>query len=138
MPLRRVFLLGAAAIATAAALLAIAAVLEGGGFGDTEGKFFATLAATFVALSTAVAGVALLARGVSRPLGYAGVVLAVGGYVLWLEQIWAEHHSDAYWHFLGTVLAFALAVLVATTNRLMLSAPALLRTLYPATAAAAL
>jgi hypothetical protein len=136
MPLRRIFLLGAAAIATVAALLAIVAVLQGD-FGDTEGKFFATLGATFVALSTAVAGVALLGRGVSRPLGYAGVVLAVGGYVLWLEQIWAQHDSDAYWRFLWALLTFALAVLAATTNRLMLSAPRLIGTLYPATAAAA-
>ena len=136
MSLRRLFLLGAAAIASVAALLAIAAVLTGS-FGETEGKLFATLAATFVALSTAVAGVALLGRGVSRPLGYAGVFLAVGGYALWLEQIWAQHDSDDYWRFLWTVLVVSLAVLVATTNRLMLSAPALVRVLYPATAAAA-
>ena len=136
MNLRRTFLLGAAAIASIAALLAIVAVL-GGNFGETEGKLFATLGATFVALSTAVAGVALLGRGVSRPLGYVGVFLAVGGYALWLEQIWAQHDSDAYWRFLWTVLVVSLAVLVATTNRLMLSAPTLVRILYPATAAAA-
>jgi hypothetical protein len=134
--LRRVFLLGAAALATVAALVAIAAVLSGN-FGETEGKIFATLAATFVAGSTAIAGIALLARGVSRPLGVLGVVLAVGGYVVWAEQIWAQHGSDGYWEFLVIVLAFVLATLIATTNRLLLHSPRLVRTLFPATATAA-
>ena len=58
MSLRRIFLLGAATLASVAALVAIAAVLRGD-FGETEGKIFATLAATFVAGSTAMAGVAL-------------------------------------------------------------------------------
>src|SRR6478672_13880609 len=136
MPLRRVFLLSAAAIASTAALLAIVVVLEGD-FGGTEGRIFATLAATFVALSTAVAGIALLARGASRPLGYAGVGLALGGYVLWFDQIWAQHDSDRYWQFLWTLAAFSFAILLASTNRLMLSEPRLIGTLYPATAAAA-
>jgi hypothetical protein len=50
-----------------------------------------------VAGSTAIAGIALLARGASRPLGYAGVFLAVGGYLLWAEQVWAEHDGDGCW-----------------------------------------
>lgn len=136
MRLRRVFLLGAATLAAVAALVAIAAVLNGD-FGETEGKIFATLAATFVAGSLATAGLALLARGVLRPLGLLGVVLAVGGYVVWAEQIWAEHDSDRYWDFLLILLALALATLAATTNRLLMSAPQLVRTLFPATAAAA-
>jgi len=57
--------------------------------------------------------------------------------VLWADQIWAQHHSDAYWKFLITVLVFALATLIATTNRLLLRSPRLVDTLYPATAAAA-
>jgi hypothetical protein len=131
MRFRRIFLLGAATIASVAALVAIAAVIRGD-FGDTEGKIFATLAATFVAEATAVAGLALIARGVLRPLGVLGVVLAVGGYVLWAEQIWAQHDSDRYWDFLIAVLAFALATLAATTCRLMISTPKLVRTLFPA------
>jgi len=134
--LRRIFLLGAAAVASVAALVAIAAVVNGD-FGDTEGKVFATLAATFVAGSTAIAGLALLARGVLRPLGILGVLLAAGGYVLWTEQIWAQHDSERYWDFLLILLAVALATLAATTCRLMLSAPKLVRTLFPATAGAA-
>ncbi len=62
-------------------------------------------------------------------------MLAVLGYVLWVEQIWAMHESDDYWRLLGLVLTWALATLLVCTNRLMLSAPRLLRTLYPATAA---
>jgi hypothetical protein len=131
--LRRIFLLGAAALASVAALVAIGAVLNGE-FGETEGKIFATLAATFVAGSTAVAGIALLARGASRPLGYAGVVLAVGGYLLWAEQIWAEHDSDGYWKLLIVILTWTLAVLLVTTNRLLIHSERLARTLYPATA----
>jgi hypothetical protein len=134
--LRRIFLLGAAALASVAALVAIGAVVTGD-FGDTEWKVFATLAATFVAGSTAIAGLAVLARGVVRPLGVLGVALAVGGYVLWTEQIWAQHDSTRYWDVLLIVLAVALATLAATTCRLMLSAPKLIRTLFPATAATA-
>jgi hypothetical protein len=132
--LRRTFLLGAAALASVAALVAIGAVLSGN-FGETEGKIFATLAATFVGGSTLMAGVALLARGASRPLGYAGAFLGVGGYVLWAEQIWAEHDSDGYWKLLLLILTCALAVLLVTTNRLMIRSERLARTLYPATAA---
>jgi hypothetical protein len=132
--LRRIFLLGAAALASVAALVAIGAVLNGD-FGETEGKIFATLAATFVAGSTAIAGIALLARGASRPLGYAGVFLAVGGYLLWAEQIWAEHDSDGYWKLLILILTWTLAVLLVSTNRLLIHSERLAHTLYPATAA---
>src|SRR6185436_4578478 len=59
MPLRRIFLLGAATIVSVAALVAIGAILNGD-FGDTEGKIFATLATAFVAGSAAVAGIACL------------------------------------------------------------------------------
>jgi hypothetical protein len=134
--LRRIFLLGAATLATVAALVAIVAVFTGD-FGETEGKVFATLAATFVAGSLAVAGIAVLARGVARPLGWLGIVLACGAYVLWAEQIWAQHDSEDYWKVLTVALAFALATLIATTNLLLLHEPRLIRTLFPATAAAA-
>jgi len=136
MPLRRIVLQGAAALAGAAALLAIAVVLRGD-FGETEEKLFATLAATFVAGAAAMAGIALLARQASRPVAYAGIVLAVGGYVLWVEQIWAGHDSDGYWKLLLLVLTWTLATLVVATNRLMLRSARLIGTLYPATAAAA-
>jgi hypothetical protein len=136
MPLRRIFLLGAAGLASLAALVAILAVLTGN-FGETEGRFFATIAATFVAGSTVIAAIAFLARGASPPLGYIGLALAVFGYLLWAEQIWAEHASDRYWEFLGIVLAWTLASLIAITNRLLLHSPRLVRTLYPATAATA-
>ena len=132
--LRRIFLLGAAALASMAALVAIGAVLSGD-FGETEGKIFATLAATFVAGSTAVAGIALLARGASRPLGYGGIFLAVGGFLLWAEQIWAEHDSEGYWKLLFLVLTWTLALLLVTTTRLLIHSEGLARTLYPATAA---
>ena len=60
MSLRRVFLLGAVAVISVAALVAIVTVLNGH-FGETEGKIFATLATTFAAGSAVIAGLALLA-----------------------------------------------------------------------------
>jgi hypothetical protein len=136
VPLRRIFLLGAAGLASLAALVAIVAVLSGN-FGATEGKIFATIAATFVAGSTVIAAIAFLSRGASPPLGYIGLALAVFGYLLWADQIWAEHGSDEYWKFLGIVLAWTIASLIVMTNRLLLHSPRLVRTLYPATAATA-
>ena len=72
MPLRRIFLLGAATLASFAALVAIVAVVNGD-FGETEGKIFATIAATFVAGSTVIAAIAFLARGASQPIGLVGL-----------------------------------------------------------------
>jgi hypothetical protein len=134
--LRRIFLLGAATLVSVGALVAIAAIVNGD-FGETEGKIFATLATAFVAGSTAIAGIACLERSVSRPFGLLEVVLASAGFLLWADQIWQEHDSTRYWKVLGVILIWALVVLVVTTTRLMTRAPQLLRTLYPATAVAA-
>jgi hypothetical protein len=134
--LRRVFLLGAAALASVAALVAIATVLSGD-FGETEGKIFATLATTFAAGSALVAGLALLGRRGSPLLGYAGIGLALTGFVLWSAQIWGEFAGDGYWKLVGVLTAWSLAVLIVTTTRLMLTSPSLVRVLYPATGAAA-
>jgi hypothetical protein len=137
MPVRRIFLLGAATVVSCAALVAISAILTGE-FGRTEGKIFATLGTTFVAGSCLLAGLACLERGVSRPFGAAGVVLAMFGFLLWADQIWDEHSSSGYWKFLGLVLTWALVTLIATTTRLMTRSPDLLHTLYPATVASAI
>ena len=136
MSLRRVFLLGAATLASVAALVAIATVLNGD-FGETEGKIFATLATTFAAGSALVAGLALLGRRESPLLGYAGIGLALTGFALWSAQIWGEFAGDGYWKLVGVLTAWSIAVLIVTTNRLMLSSPSLVRVLYPATGAAA-
>ena len=136
MSLRRIFLPGAAALVSVAALVAIATVLSGD-FGETEGKIFATLATTFAAGSMLLAGLACLGRGVSRPLGVAGIVLACAGFVLWSAQIWGEFDGDGFWKLLGVLTAWALALLVASTTRLMLESPSLVRRVYPFTAAAA-
>lgn len=117
IPLRSLYLRGAAALAGVAALAAIATVLSGD-FGETEGKIFATIAATFVGGSAVVAGIACLGRA-SGALGTAGIVLAIGGFVLWTEQIWAEHESDTYWKVLGLLLTWTLATLVGMASALM-------------------
>jgi hypothetical protein len=134
--LRRIFLLGAATLLSVAALVAIGAILTGN-FGETEGKIFATLATAFVAGSTAIAGVACLEQSLARPFGVLGIGLAMFGFVLWTEQIWAEHHGDGYWKVLGLILIWTLVLLVVTTTRLMTRSPQLLRSLFPATTAAA-
>ena len=136
MPLRRIFLLGAPGLVSLPALVAIGTIVTGD-LGETEGKIFATIAMTFVAGSTVIAGLACLARGSSRALGVAGVVLACAGFALWTAQVWGEFDSEGYWKLVGLVTAWSLALLVVTTNRLMTSSPRLLRTVYPATAAAA-
>jgi hypothetical protein len=135
MPLRRIFLLGAATIVSVAALVAIVAIVAGN-FGGTEGKIFATLATAFVAGSTAIAGIACLERG-SQIFGTLGIVLSTLGFVLWTEEIWAGHDSARYWQLLGFLLIWSLVVLIVTTTRLMTRSPQLLSTLYPATAVAA-
>jgi hypothetical protein len=134
--LRRIFLLGAATLVSVAALVAIAAIVNGD-FGATEGKIFATLATAFVAGSTAIAGIACLERSTSRLFGWLGIVLSTLGFVLWTEQIWAEHDSTGYWKLLGFLLIWSLVVLIVTTTRLMTRSPQLLSTLYPGTAVAA-
>jgi hypothetical protein len=136
VPLRRIFLLGAAGLVSIAALVAIATVLAGS-FGETEGKIFATLATTFVAGSLTLSGLACLADRRSSALGLAGVLLACGGFVVWTAQIWGGFDSDAYWKVVGLLTTWALAVLIATTTRLMTSSPRLLRSLYLGTAGAA-
>ena len=98
-----------------------------GEFGETEEKIFATLGTTFAAGSALVAGLALLGRRESRLLGYAGIGLALVGFVLWSAQIWGEFAGDGYWKLLGVLTAWSLAVLIVTTNRLMLSSPSLVR-----------
>lgn len=136
MRLRRIFLLGAATLVSVAALVAIGAILNGD-FGETEGKIFATLATAFVAGSAAIAGIACLEASVTRIFAGLGIALAILGFVLWTEQIWAEHHSEGYWKLLGFILIWTLVLLVVTTTRLMTRSPRLLRRLFPATAAAA-
>jgi hypothetical protein len=135
MPLRRIFLVGTASLATLAALIAVATVLVGS-FGETEGKIFATMGATFVAGSTLLAGVALLERDDARVLGYAAAIVAVCAFVLWTEQIWVQHDSSAYGRALGAVAVWAVAALLACVARLMTRSKRLRRTLFRATFAA--
>lgn len=117
MRVRDVYLKGAAALAALAALLAIVTVLSGD-FGATDGKIFATIATAFVGGSAVMAGIACLAQG-SRRLGQAGIAIATAGFLLWVEQIWANHDSGTYWKVLGLFLVWTLVTLAGTTSALM-------------------
>jgi hypothetical protein len=137
LPLRRLFLLGTLAVAAIAALLAIAAVL-GGGFDDGQWRVLATIFATYVAGSCLIAALALRDRETSLVLAYALVAIATVAWLLWVEQIWNENSSDAWWHVLGLLLIWTLALVLVAVARLMSRSEYLARRLYPATAAAAL
>jgi hypothetical protein len=136
MSLRRMFLLGAATIVSLAALVAITAILTGG-FGTTDAKIFGTLATAFVAAATAVAGMACLERDVAQAAGVFGIAVASIGFILWTEEIWAEHGSGSYWKVLGLVLIWTIAALIVTTTRLMARSLRIVRTLSRPTGAAA-
>ena len=127
----------AAALASVAALVAIVTVLKGE-FGDTEEKSSQRSRRRFAAGSAFVAGLALLGRRESRFLGYAGISLALIGFVLVVRaDLGRVCRRGILGELLGVLTAWSLAVLLVTTNRLMLSSPSLVRTLYPATASVA-
>jgi hypothetical protein len=134
--LRRLFWQGAAATLVLGALLAISAVLGAGG-GDTTWKALATLGVGFVCGSTALASLACLERGVAQPVALGSLSVATATFLLWSEQIWAEHDSEGYWQLLGMLGTWTLAGAVATGVRLVARSPRTLRGLYPATVAAA-
>ncbi len=138
MSLRRLFLLGTLAVAALAALLAIAAVLGGGGFDDGEWRIFATIFATYVAGSCVIAGLALRDRETLLVLAYALIATAAVAWTLWVEQIWNDHSSDEWWRALGLVLIWTLALLLVALARLMTLSEYVARTLFRATAAGAL
>ncbi len=125
--LARLFWVGAGAILVAAALVALAAVLEGE-LSDTDARILATLAAVLYSGATGLAGLALADRGTARALGRA--VAAASPLALALEAwgIWSlvvdggsETPSKAAW---SGVLALA-AGLIATTCLLLARRPAL-------------
>ena len=115
MKLRRLFWIGAAGLLGLAALISIAALLRGE-FTETDGKILGTLAAAFVAGSLSLAGLALLDRGDLVPLGWAGVVGGIVGFVLFTWQVWSGFDSEDVMADTSLLVA---AGLMLTTARLL-------------------
>ena len=135
--LSRIFWIGAAAILVAAALVALVAVLRGD-FSDTDGRILGTLAASLLAGSTLVAGLALVEKG-ARVLGWVAVAVAVPAFAAITYSIWfvLDGESDAWrWGWAG-ILAL-IAALIAVTARLLALSPSLVRLAWVAGFLAAL
>jgi hypothetical protein len=113
---RRLFWIGAAALLGVAALVALVALLRGE-FTDTDGSILASLGITLGAGSTALAGLALVERDDFAPLGWAAILVALGGYVTVLWDIWTEPWDD---EATATALLLMGAFLLAATSRLLL------------------
>jgi hypothetical protein len=113
---RRLFWIGAAALLGAAALIAIVALVRGE-FTETDWNVLASLAITLGAGSTALSGLALLDRKDVVPLGWVAILVAVGGYIAILWDIWTEPWDD---EATATALLLMGVLLLATTGRLLL------------------
>jgi hypothetical protein len=118
---RRLFWTGAAALLGVAALVAIVALVRGE-FTDTDFNILASLAITLGAGSTALAGLALVERKELTQLGWAAILVAIGGYVTVLWDIWTESWDD---EATATALLLMGVALLAATGRLLLRRPAL-------------
>jgi hypothetical protein len=125
--LTRVFWLGAAAILVAAALISVVAILRGS-FSDTDGRILGTLGSLLYCGAASLAGLALVDRGLARPLGWTMVGLAGVTFVLLVGAIWEwEDDGDASWRLAMSAALFLVAGLVATTGLLLTTRPALRR-----------
>ena len=127
--LTRIFWTGAAAILVAAALVAIGALL-GGRFDDTDWKILVTLLALLVAGGTAVSGLALVERGVLSNAGWVVAGIATLGFVIVAVATWDDYDSDTLARWAGTAAVVVPAVLVVTTQRLLLRDSRLLFLVY--------
>ena len=114
--MRRIFWTGAAALLGVAALVALVALLRGE-FTDTDFNILASLGITLGAGATALAGLALVERGDLVPLGWAAILVGLGGYVTVLWDIWTEPWDD---EATATALLLMAVFLLAATSRLLL------------------
>jgi len=120
--LSRIFWIGAAGILVVAALVAIAAIIRSD-FSETDGRILVTLAALLYTGGAALAGLALVDRGMARALGWtvAAAALVCLGLVIW--AVWTfvgdgggnEEANKLAW---SSVLAL-LSGLIATTGLLL-------------------
>ena len=116
--LRRVFWIGAAAILVVAALVALAAVAQGN-FSETDGRILMTLASLLYTGGAALAGLALVDRGVARTLGWlvaaaAPVCLAFVTWAIWSFEDEGAGNATADKLAWSSVLVLLACLLAAT------------------------
>ena len=126
--LARLFWIGAAAALVAAALVALAAVVRGE-FSDTDGRILGTLAALLFAGSALLAGLALVERGIARPLGWALIVAAPVSLAFVLRAVWtfADEGGGDEWKPGWSGILVLIGGLVAATALLLVRRQALVR-----------
>jgi hypothetical protein len=120
----RVFWLGAAAILVAAALIALVAVLRGS-FSETDGRILGTLGALLYCGAAALAGLALVDRGVVPALGWGMAALSTATLAALSAAIWTD--GDRAWRVAISAALYLLAGAVATTGLLLTTRPVLHR-----------
>jgi hypothetical protein len=133
--LTRIFWIGAAAILVAAALVAIGAITSGN-FGETEAKILGTLFSLLLAGATVIAGLVLVERGALEWFGWTASCTAGVSFAIVAAAIWDEFDHDALGQWAGTAIALLVALLLVTTQRLLLRARHL-QPIFAATAASA-
>lgn len=122
MMTRRLFWLGAAVLLSAAAVVAIAAVLTGE-FGETQRRILGTVGLLFGCGSTALAGRACIERRVVVQPAYAAIALACISFAYWTVGIWTGgYESDTLGKIAAILGAWLIALLIVTTLRLLLRA----------------
>lgn len=129
--LGRIFWVGAAGILILAALVAVAGILEGD-FSETDAKILGTLGTLLLAGATAISGLALVERGAVVPFGWTATVLSVACFAVVAGAIW----NDMLGEWAGRSIALLIALLLVSTQRLLLRVEAL-KGLVGATAVAA-
>ena len=136
MSLARTFWIGAAGILILAALVATAAIVRGD-FGDTDARVLGTLFALLLAGATAVAGLALVERGTLVPLGWLTSALAGVGFLVIGLSIWSDGDVVG-WEWAARSIVVIVALLLVSTQRLLLRVASLLPLTVGTAAAAAL
>jgi hypothetical protein len=131
--LRQLFWLGAATAVAVAALVAVVGIVRGH-FSDTDARILGSAFAVFLCGSTALAALALINRRQALPLAWPVLIGLPVALVLMLGQLWTwvdEGPVTGWANPAWTAFLAVLAALVATTLRLLLSRPGLVRTLWP-------
>lgn len=117
--LGRIFWIGAAAILVVAALVAVSSIL-GGDFSETDGKILGTLFSLLLAGAVVISGYALVERETLVPLGWAAVVWGTVAFTVLAAAIWSSFENETLGRWAGTMTALLVALLLVTTQRLLL------------------